>query len=320
MNAHAARDLWLAELETQGCSTKTIALYRSHAGEALETIAAQSSKAKAGLELEMIDRDGIVKAVSAYRARPDRRSGEQASREGASVSSFFGAMRSFLSWCVETERLQRSPALTIKPPKIPARVPKALPLEVCRAVIEAADRTRQPERDGLAVRLAMMAGLRLSEIAGLQLNSFHPNIASPTHVRAIGKGNKERSVPLAPAVIEALARYLPARDEIARRCQVESDLLLLGRPRSGVARGLTRDGLGQMFDQVVIAAGAKSPGIRAHMARHSFATHLLSSGVADIMEVKELLGHASVATTQVYLKVDPTRLTQSVQRSPLAAL
>jgi site-specific recombinase XerD len=83
---------------------------------------------------------------------------------------------------------------------------------------------------------------------------------------------------------------------------------------------LSGDGLGQLFDELVRRVGLKAPGVRVHMARHSFATHLLTSGAAGLVEVKELLGHTSVATTQIYLKIDPARLAAGVEANPLNGL
>ena len=320
MEALTARNRWLAELETRGCSAKTLALYRSHTAEALASIAASNGCAAEHLRLEQVDRDAVVAALSQYRGRADLRTGQRVTRSGASVSSFFTALRSFLAWCVQTEKINRNPASAVRAPKIPARVPKALSLDICRELVLAADATSNPARDGLAVRLALMAGLRLSEIAGLQVSSFSPVAAQATHLRVIGTGNKERSVPIAEAVGENLKKYLQVRAALAEEYIVEGEALLLARPLRGRAAGITENGLGQVFERVVVAAGVKAPGVRAHMARHSFATHLLTSGAADIMEVKELLGHASVATTQVYLKVDPARMAISVQRNPLACM
>jgi len=120
-------------------------------------------------------------------------------------------------------------------------------------------------------------------------------------------------------VVEALQRYLPIRARgQARFGTVETGLFLC--PRGGWSTvDAPRYQLGQVFERLVQAAGIKEPGRRVHSTRHSFATHVLAGG-ADILSVSDLLGHSSVATTQVYLKVDPIRLSAAVRDNPLMHL
>lgn len=320
MNAVESRDQWLTELEMRGASERTLTLYRSHTNEALITIARYKGIDPSNLELGEVDRDAVVLAISTYKNRPDGRTGQKRTRESSSVSSFFTALRSYLNWCVSTERIQRSPLVTVGRPKVGGRVPKALSIEDCVALLEAAERSSQPARDGLALRLALMMGLRLSEIAGIRLPSFIPSVDAPTHLVVLGKGNKERTVPVPAGVAKALGAYLAARDAQLARTGRTCHYLLLSQRRNGAVAGISADGLGQAIDLIVRRAGIKSPGVRVHMARHSFATHMLASGAGDLMVVKELLGHSSVATTQVYLKVDPSRMASSVEDNPMASL
>jgi integrase/recombinase XerD len=320
MKATTASTQWLAELQVSGVSKNTIALYRAHLGEALASISNSVGFPSGDLELEQITRDSVIAALTAYRARPDKRAGAKKERSGASVASFFSACRSFLNWCVTTEKLVANPAISIKPPKVPGRVPKALAVDACSRLLETARASSAPERDTLVVLLALTAGLRLSEIASLRPEDFSPSTAAPTHIKFKGKGDKERVVPVPQVLRDALTAYLPVRELRLEQAGLPCASLALSTATRNGSCALTADGLGQRFDTLVRTAGLKAPGIRVHMARHSFATHLLNSGSSDLIEVKELLGHASVATTQVYLKVDPVKLAAGVEANPLAHL
>ena len=213
MKATTASTQWLAELQVSGASKNTIALYRAHVGEALVTISASVGTPLGKLTLEQITRDSVIHALAAYRARPDKRAGAKLERSGASVASFFGASRSYLNWCVTTEKLVANPAISIKSHKVPGRVPKALAMDACSRLLETARHSSAPERDTLVVLLALTAGLRLSEIASLRPQDFSPATEAPTHIKVRGKGDKERVVPVPRAVRDALTAYLPVRSQ-----------------------------------------------------------------------------------------------------------
>jgi site-specific recombinase XerD len=319
VSALTTRDQWLAELSTGGSSPKTISNYRSATDEALATIASRHGVAPGELPLASIDRDDVVAAVAAHQSRPDARTGLTVMRAQSTSVSFFTAVRSFLSWCTTTGRLETNPARSVKTPKAPARVPKAMSTDECRALLTAAASSRTPERDALAVVIGLTMGLRLGELSRLRLDDLAPDAVNATHMRVLGKGSKERVVPVPDVVRRALAAYLPVRAaRLSARAACSDALFVSQRLHSGDP-AMTRDGMGQVFDRLLRAAGLKVPGRRVHAARHSFATHVLAGG-ADIVSVSELLGHASVATTQIYLKVDPARLAAAVEASDLAGL
>lgn len=314
-----ARDLWLAELRTSGASPYTLRNYQTCTDEAFRLMARRHLIAVTELMLLDVTRDDVVSALESYRNYDGKTSQRLTERAPGTISSFYTANRAFFAWCVETEKLIRTPMLRIKAPKIPKRVPKAMSEDECRLLLEAAGVSHQPERDRLVVLLGLTMGLRLAEMVRLEHTSFLPSSAEATHMRVIGKGDKERIVPVPQVVRDALKAYLPKRDvQLERQKQKTKALLLSQRPTRGDVSA-TRDTIGQIYDRLLLDAGLKERGRRVHAARHSFATHVLDAG-ADILSVSELLGHANVNTTQIYLKINPERLSAAVEASALTRL
>lgn len=278
MRAVEARNLWLGELSTNGASPWTIRNY---------TTATDAS-------------------------------GVKRKRSQSTMSSFATALRSFFTWCIETEKIERNPMARVKRPKQPIRVPKAMGAEQCQHLLDAAGKSRSPERDTLIVLLGLTMGLRLAEIAGVRPVDFHPALEEPTHLRVVGKGNKERRVPIPQIVRDALAAWMPVRDaQLARWGAPAETLFLSQRVRGDGSLDVTRETVGQVFERAVKAAGLKQKGRRAHVTRHSFATLVLEAGT-DIVTVAELLGHSSIAVTNVYVKANPERMMAAVEANPLA--
>jgi integrase/recombinase XerD len=218
----------------------------------------------------------------------------------ASVARTLAAVRSFHKFLVREGDATDDPAEGVSRPKVPRNLPRPLTVDEVGALVAAPGGDGKPAtlRDRAILETLYGAGLRISELVGLDVDDVDLEEGS---VRAVGKGSKERVVPLGRYATKAVESYL-----------VRGRPSLAG-PRSGGAlflnqRGgrLTRQGTTNM-----IKAQAKRAGIRKrvtpHMLRHSFATHLLEGG-ADVRVVQELLGHASVATTQIYTLVTKDRL------------
>ncbi len=307
--------VWLAELSTRGCSVNTIDLYKRNMKE-FNTFVAKEIKDES-LSIELLTREQIVLALSSYRERSDKRTGKLSTRSGQSVMSYYTTLKSFLNWCDQSDALTSNPIKSVKAPKVAKRVPKALSLQDCQLLLDFSGKTNNPERDTLLYKFGLTMGLRLSEISNIKLGDFSPSVSSPEQLKVIGKGDKERVVPIPDSVKHSLVNYLPVREN--GLMGVKNDFLFI-TSKTGSTSALSTDGIGQVFDTVLKLAGIKQPGLRVHMTRHSFATHLLNSNSSDLMGVKELLGHSSVATTQVYLKVDPLKLAKSVNDNPLNGL
>lgn len=201
------------------------------------------------------------------------------------------AWRQYCGWLVQSGMMDNDPTFNLKAPRLPERLPKALPQEELNHMLDSA-----PADDSLAVRdhalfeLMYGSGLRLSEIHGLDLGDV---LLDEGWVSVTGKGRKERQIPLSGKSVEALRAYLSER--------VAAD----GETALFTGKNGTR--LGQRQIQKRLQAWAVRQGsgqhISPHMMRHSYASHLLQSS-RDIRAVQELLGHSNLSTTQIYTKLD----------------
>lgn len=206
------------------------------------------------------------------------------------------AVRSFHTFAVQEGWVSSNATAEVKLPKSGTHLPKVLSYEQVTALIDAAGLAEPPEglRDRALIELLYGTGGRISEIISLDIDDVDRESAT---VRLFGKGRKERVLPLGSFAIDALNSYLVrARPELARKGKGTSKLFLnsLGRP------------LSRQSTWAIIRRAAERAGIRqdisAHTLRHTYATHLLHGG-ADVRVVQELLGHASVTTTQIYTSV-----------------
>lgn len=217
----------------------------------------------------------------------------------SSIARALAAVHSFHRFCVEEGLLVADPSEEIGGPRVPQGIPKALTeAEVGRLLDAVPGDGPRPRRDRAILETLYAGGLRISELVGLDLGDVD---LYDGQVRVLGKGNKERVVPLGRSAREAVGDYLTGgRPELVGR-QTTSALFLNAR-----GGRLTRQGA-----WLIVRAAGDRAGLRGrlfpHVLRHSCATHMLDHG-ADIRVVQELLGHASLSTTQVYTKVSPERL------------
>jgi integrase/recombinase XerC len=225
-----------------------------------------------------------------------------------SLARHLSTLRAFFRWACREGYLQRSPAKGLPAPRTPKTLPRAMTLSDTDALLDAPEEGSFPERDRALFELLYAAGLRVSEAAGLDLEDvdFSARLA-----RVTGKGNKERIVPFGEEAEEALRSYLPARS--ARRRQHDSPGE--GEPLFVNARGgrLTTRSMARLLKSRLRAAGLPTA-LSPHALRHTFATHLLSAG-ADLRAIQELLGHASLSTTQKYTHLDAARLRDVYRRA-----
>jgi integrase/recombinase XerC len=243
----------------------------------------------------------------------------------ASIARRVGAIHTFYRWAAGDGRLDRDPSLLLGRPKVVNRLPSVLRPKEAETLVEAAARepdANGPPRDDTLDRAALLrdravlellygSGLRVAEAAGLTIDRVDLDRG---RVLAFGKGAKEREVPMSEFAIQALAEYVREGRPVLERKRTSaasrpSQALLLNRQGRPMGERDIRRIVGGYGDRLL-------PGRRVtpHTLRHSFATHLLEGG-ADIRAVQELLGHASVATTQRYTHVSRARLFEAYERS-----
>ena len=208
------------------------------------------------------------------------------------------AVRSFFRHQMLLGARQDNPAAALQLPRRARTLPRTLsPAEAERLIEAASGTTPRSMRDRALVELMYGAGLRVSEATGLHRRSVD---LDDRIVRALGKGSKERIVPLGRPAVEALRRYIAmGRPHLDRRTRPELFLNARGGP-------LTRAGAFLILRRLAEKAGLEPLRVHPHLLRHSFATHLLEGG-ADLRSVQEMLGHADLSTTELYTHVSDRR-------------
>jgi len=218
-----------------------------------------------------------------------------ASRKGraSSAARLVSSLKRFYRYCVRERRIAADPTLKLDPPKRAPRFPKTLSEADVEALLAAPDAsTPLGLRDRAMLETLYATGLRVSELVALK--TFEVNLDAGV-VRVIGKGAKERLVPLGEEAVDWIARYMKAR-------KGSSDALFLTTRGEGMTR--------QAFWHLIRRYGVRAiPGkkLSPHVLRHAFATHLINHG-ADLRVVQLLLGHADISTTQIYTHVARERL------------
>jgi integrase/recombinase XerD len=216
-----------------------------------------------------------------------------------STARNLSAVKMFFRFLVSDGKIKSSPARLLNTPKLPRRLPDVLTPQEVDLLLSQPDVTNHlGQRDRAMLELLYATGLRVSELVGLKVSNINLEAG---HVRTMGKGSKERMVPVGAKALEALQDYLS-----------EGRLRLIEKGRSPYlflnfrGRPMTRQGFWKIIKQYGIRAGIRKE-ITPHRLRHSFASHLLECG-ADLRSVQIMLGHSDIATTQIYTHVTRERL------------
>ena len=222
------------------------------------------------------------------------------------ISRKISALKSFFAYLVtEKECLQENPALTVKTPKRPKKIPSVLSEQQVEKLIAAPSGTYEL-RDTTILLLFLTCGLRISELVGLDLNDV-----TKKYVKVHGKGNKERIVYLSEAMRKQMRSYLDMRYKLVAKPGHEKALFLSRlNQRIGVRR------VQKLVDENLQVAGLDSRNYSPHKLRHTAATRLLKEGI-DIRVLREILGHERLDTTQIYTHVDDTDLRLAASASHL---
>ena len=292
-----ALEAYLAHLDVErGLSANTLAAYRRDLSRYVGFLASRGIQSPAAVA----ERD-VEDYVLAMRTGTDGRTPLTASSAARGVV----AVRGWHRFCVPEGLAQLDPAREVRPPVRPKRLPKALPVDDVRRLLEdgVLGDGPVPLRDRALLELLYSTGARISEAVGLDVDDLDLTPGEGA-VRLFGKGRKERVVPVGSYATAAVDAYLVrARPALAVAGRGTPALFLNTR---GVR--LSRQSAWAVLRTAAQRAGlAGADHVSPHTLRHSFATHLLQGG-ADIRVVQELLGHASVTTTQIYTMVTPDHL------------
>ena len=216
-----------------------------------------------------------------------------------SVNRALAALRGFYRYLLREKRVDHTPMAHIVLAKVWSRLPDVLSRdEMALLLAQPGAETPADIRDSAMLELMYATGIRVSELIGLTLNSINWQVG---YLVAMGKGEKERIVPLGQTAYERVKRYQEGARPLLLKGHVSDQLFL---NRSG--KGLTRQGFWKIVKKYAAKAGL-SKAIHPHTFRHSFASHLLEGG-ADLRSVQIMLGHADISTTQIYTHVTRERL------------
>jgi integrase/recombinase XerD len=279
----------------RGLSPNTVSAYARDVAEFL----AAADLAPRAVRPEDIERYLVARA-DGQASGSGQPGGGQASGKPAALSKrsqarLLSSLRSFFDWLILEGERPDNPCDRVEAPKLGRYLPEVLSVEEVTAILESVDTNRGwlSLRDRAILEILYGCGLRVSEACGLQISHVY---LQQGFVRVVGKGNKERLVPLGEIAADAFARYLEARPQAAE--PAFDDIAFLnknGRPLSRVA-------IFNLVKTQALIAGVNKE-ISPHTFRHSFATHLIERG-ADLRVVQEMLGHESILTTEIYTHID----------------
>ncbi|MCB7069172.1 site-specific tyrosine recombinase XerD [Caldibacillus sp. 210928-DFI.2.22] len=221
-------------------------------------------------------------------------------KSARTIARHIASIRSFHHFLILDKIVDHDPTVHIETPHPELKLPKVLNTDEVDTLLNTPDLTTTLGlRDKAMLELMYATGMRVSELVNLNINDVHLSLG---FVRCLGKGNKERIIPIGKMATEALKEYLEkARPKLINQ-KNKTDSLFMNHH----GQRLSRQGFWKILKQIAVKAGIEKE-LTPHTLRHSFATHLLENG-ADLRSVQELLGHSDISTTQIYTHVTKTRL------------
>jgi integrase/recombinase XerD len=290
MEIAAAISSFLTHVKVEkGLSVNTVAAYRR------DLVRFEQFAKKRKLTLEAVTRDDLVDFLAGlYREKLESRT----------VARHLVTLRNFFRFAQIQEAIAEDPSINLESPKIRRSLPGYLRLEEVERLLSQPDpKTTLGMRDRAMLELLYSTGLRVSELVSLRVNDLDSKLGC---VRCIGKGDKERIVPVGRTALAMVEKYLrDARPQLVRQGRAVNSATLFVNRRGG---SLSRVGVWKILSAYGRRAGLRVA-LTPHMLRHSFATHLLERG-ADLRSVQLMLGHADISTTQIYTHVVEERLKQ----------
>ncbi len=290
----------------KGASGNTIAAYRNDLGQLEEFLVGENKNGSGQMiQWPQINQGRVMEYILYLKSR---------SYAEATVARKVAAVKSFFSFLQAEGKLKANPTEQLASPKVGKMLPKPLTVQEIDELLEQPSRRATPEakRDRAMLEIMYATGLRVTELVSLDLTDVQLDGEKP-YVRLIGKGNRERQIPLLDQPVQELSEYIRfARTRLVG--EREETALFVNR------RGerLTRQGFWLILKGYATEAGILGR-VTPHTLRHSFATHMLRGGM-DIHKVQELLGHANISTTQVYTQVSREHIREAYEKAHPRAL
>lgn len=221
-------------------------------------------------------------------------------KSSKTLARHIASLRAFHQFLLRDKVTDHDPSVHIETPKMERSLPKVLNLQEVEILLDSPKLNDHfGIRDKAMLEILYATGIRVSELIGLDIGDIHLTMG---FVRCIGKGNKERIIPIGKTALNALQQYLEQGRPFFVNKKLREDALFLNHH----GHRLTRQGFWKILKKLAKEAGIQKD-LTPHTLRHSFATHLLENG-ADLRAVQEMLGHADISTTQIYTHVSKTRL------------
>jgi integrase/recombinase XerD len=282
----------------KGASGNTIAAYRNDLGQLEDFIAGKKNGHL--IQWPLVNQNQVMEYILHLKSQ---------SYAEATVARKVAAVKSFFSFLQAEGKLKANPTEQLASPKVGKMLPKPLSVQEIDELLEQPARRSTPEakRDRAMLELMYATGLRVTELVSLDIEDVQLEGEKP-YVRLVGKGNRERQIPLLDQPVQELSEYI----RFARpRLVGERDETALFVNRRG--ERLTRQGFWLILKGYATEAGIRGR-VTPHTLRHSFATHMLRGGM-DIHKVQELLGHANISTTQVYTQVSREHIREAYEKA-----
>lgn len=221
-----------------------------------------------------------------------------------SQARIVSGIKSFYRFMLFEERISNDPTLRLESPKIGRKLPAVLSIEEIDLIIRQIDLSKpEGQRNRAMLELLYSCGLRVSELISIKISDIHRDKG---FIKVIGKGDKQRLVPIGGVAINEIDKYMPDRNALLGLDKGNTDILFLNRR----GKTITRNMIFIIVKQLVEKAGIKKS-VSPHTFRHSFATHLVNGG-ADLRAVQEMLGHESITTTEIYTHLDRDYLREEI--------
>ncbi|WJH34261.1 site-specific tyrosine recombinase XerD [Paenibacillus sp. CC-CFT747] len=259
--------------------------------------------------IEFLEKSGIVKPADSRKIHIQNYllQLKKLGRASSTVSRSMVSIRSFYQFLIRERLLDSDPSLHMETPKLDKRLPKVLSIAEVETLLDAPETTTPSGiRDKAMLEILYATGIRVTELISLDVGNVNLGMG---FVRCIGKGSKERIIPLGRIAAHWLDQYIQAmRPKLLKQAKEEEALFI-----NHLGTRLTRQGFWKIIKKYAREAQIVKD-ITPHTLRHSFATHLLDNG-ADLRAVQEMLGHADISTTQIYTHVTKSRMKEVYDRT-----